>query len=280
MRTFAHILAAISTIFALTATTSYAGTVTVSDPTKTGTDVFEIKILTFERNVEVPVTAADTDVTKARILRDAINALFEFEVDPAKRVATITTDGTVNIANGTALLLQNPSGELRVKATALSDTDFEGGLGFAIIDYHGSLSGVDADGFESLFAASLGFDGLIASANLSFGQLSSPDIEGLLADIFNDLFLDLPAIWQPNLTLDLSRERIVFALPSGEMNYFVDNFASDISTEVTGGLTSNVVSEPGSLALFALGLASLGYSNWRVRDLRGLSGELTRLTNA
>jgi hypothetical protein len=66
---------------------------------------------------------------------------------------------------------------------------------------------------------------------------------------------------QPNLSLDLSADRITFTFPGDVDNALVQAFTSDVTTDTTMGLNS--VPEPTTLLLFGTTAAGLGLARWR-----------------
>lgn len=127
------------------------------------------------------------------------------------------------------------------------------------IDFHlfaGSvLTGIDQDGLESQFQATLGFDGILADAFFNFGDLSGNTIDDLLTDTYNSLLTDLPIAYQSNLSLDLSNDIIGFIFPTSATIGFVENFTSDINAYTTESLAT--VPEPPILSLLSIGTISL-----------------------
>jgi hypothetical protein len=121
------------------------------------------------------------------------------------------------------------------------------------IDFDGTISGIDSTGAASVFTASLGWDGFIATADLTSTAISSPTVDGLLSDMFNIFQSQLPPSLQPDLVLDLPDQLISFDFPPGQTNYFVADFASDITT--FSSLSLEVpVPEPAAVLSFPFGL--------------------------
>ena len=161
--------------------------------------------------------------------------------------------------NGSSVTLRNATDLVHEKNGSLEVTKAttEFNATGAIIDYHGTLSGVDPNGLPSIFQASFGFDGLVVDANLTFGMATGNTIDALLANVFQQFSDDLTGLpLLSNLVLDLANERITFAFPSGQSNYFVQNFTSDISADATMGIST--VPEPELLAMLLAGLGLLG----------------------
>lgn len=221
-------------------------TITVGDPDKdggkvqwevTGTDNTKVQIV-----IEVP--GATTANGKARLLEKALIA----------KGFTVTR-------NGAAVKIKNAK-----KAEKFLDETHEkdkiAGLTpkTGTLDFHLStdsvLAGVDQNGLESQFQASLGFDGIFADAIFNFSDLSGNTIDALLTDTYNNLLADLPITYQPNLSLDLANDAIDFMFPSTASEGFVENFTSDVNAFSTASLS---VPEPSMWGLFAVGAAGFGF---------------------
>ena len=153
--------------------------------------------------------------------------------------------------------------------------DLDDDLGLATIGYEGKITGVDDEGVESVFTASLGFDGL-SNAAFTFGELATPTISGLLGQVFIELLAGLPPNLQANLSLDLTTASILFALPPNQTNYFAQNFASDVTVESIVGIQQEVpIPEPTTLTLVSIrSFAAL----LRYKRRAGRGASLTRTT--
>ena len=79
-------------------------------------------------------------------------------------------------------------------------------------------------------------------------------MSGLLTDTFNEFLSDLPLSLRSLLSLDSANDRIVFEFPTGESDYFVQNFTSDTTLGVTIELAATP--EPSTFILFALTMVS------------------------
>lgn len=106
------------------------------------------------------------------------------------------------------------------------------------------LSGLDPDGNESIFFASLGFsDGInniTATSDFVFGDLQEPTIDNLLTNIFDDFLLDLPDVFKPNLTLDLASDEISLEFSNNIETASVQTQ----STDTGGGLSQELQVRP------------------------------------
>ncbi len=221
-------------------------TITVGDPDKdggkvqwevTGSNDAKVQIV-----IMVPVDA--TANGKARLLENALIA----------KGFTVTRDGAaVKIKN--AKKAEKFLDETHEKDKIAGLTPKTGTLDFHLFT-DSVLAGIDQDGLESQFQASLGFDGIFADASFNFSDLSGNTIDALLTDTYNNLLADLPISYQPNLSLDLGNDAIDFMFPSTASEGFVENFTSDINAFSTASLS---VPEPSMWGLFAVGAAGFGF---------------------
>lgn len=232
--------------------TTHAGFIIAGKPTITATDTFRI-LAAGDRSgttISVPIGAANTAADKAVAIVQEINRVF----GAGRGVASIdpVNPARVNI-NGIVSRATIRSGQTtRYAELNLDAFPFEA---FALVDYEGVLAGIDANGDESVFQSSFGFDGLIANASLTFSTLSGSTIDDLLIDTFDEFLTDLPMSLTTNLKLDLVNDQITFLWPTQESNYFVTNFTSDITTAASLGMTS--IPEPPTIFLLIIGFPIL-----------------------
>lgn len=241
---YSCLTAFLSSTFALAAFADT--TITVGNPDRdggkvkwevTGTDNTKVQIV-----IEVP--GATTANGKARLLEKALIA----------KGFTVTRNGAaVKIKN--AKKAEKFLDETHEKDKIAGLTPKTGTLDFHLFT-DSALAGIDQDGLESQFQASLGFDGIFAEAVFNFSDLSGNTIDALLADTYNNLLADLPIIYQPNLSLDLGNDAIDFMFPSTASEGFVENFTSDVNAFSTASLS---VPEPSMWGLFAVGAAGFGF---------------------
>ncbi len=251
------------------------GKITVGQPTGNGSVTVDVSIPGIVASGQVSGSAArvtvtgikatDTPAQKAIKIANAINTAFGAPPNVAG----------INAGNSSQIDLVAPSGPDKGKAgvakipkggdktgegnlLAQVDIPFSGdGTQLAgLIDYDTGLSGVDANGAASIFSASIGYDGLNDSATLSYNQLSSPTLDGLTTDMYNQLSMGLPSALRPDLVLDLPDDEILFNFPGGQTNDFVQNSSTDTGVGLSGGL-AYVTPEPSTLFLLGAGLIVL-----------------------
>ena len=138
------------------------------------------------------------------------------------------------------------------------------------LSFQGNPTGISFNGGQSVFSSSVGFTSpslgtVVANSSFNFGELSSPNVAGLLTTTFNELNAGLPPSLQSNLRLNLSGQQIDFHFPDGATSGFVSNFSLDIVTDGAAAITA--VPEPTSFTLLSLGLGGLVYglrrNRWR-----------------
>ena len=233
--------------------------ITAGQPKKSGIDTYTI---TGNNNkvIAVPVVvpgppAKATD--KARAIKEALDGL---------GIPSTRNGATVHIPSAKSAVLDKGSnksmqgGGVSRPGKAIKNTKLQ-------LDFHEGISGVDFDGFESIFQSSFGSSGFFADSELTFGMLSGITISDLLTDTFNELLLDLPQSLQPNLSLDLDNELITFLITDDVDDAFVMNNSTDTMTEITFGLISPSVPEPSSI-LSLLALGTLGAASTLKRKLK------------
>ena len=246
----------------------YAITVTLEAgrPSRTGvSDVFQVTLDGTVIDVEVPIVDRDPISKAARIAATMKAKGIPFATHSPPTSNRVVID-SARVTSVTAKET-NSGEEIRGIAPA--------GIGLGVVGFHGTVGGVDDDGFSSVFHSSFGFSGLLVDASLTLGSLSSPTLSGLLTDTFNEFLSDLPLSLRSLLSLDLANDRIVFAFPRGESDYFVQNFTSDTTLGVTIELAA--VPEPSTFTLFAVAIVSAtGYACARRTRRRSGGGAITR----
>lgn len=117
-----------------------------------------------------------------------------------------------------------------------------------LIEVASSLSGLDSDGNESVFLASLGFEtdtqNILVSSELLFSELGGNSIDDLLSITFTNLQTQLPIEFQPNLSLDLTNDEISFIYPENTRvgTGFLESQATD--SNISSSLEITTVSVP------------------------------------
>ena len=141
----------------------------------------------------------------------------------------------------------------------------EGKIDGKFIELATNLSGIDEDGDESIFTASLGFEtdleNVFASSSFLFSDLGGNDIDDWLSTIFGDLQGQLPTIYQPNLSLDLISDEITFDFPIEDMlaGGLISNETTDTNASLSLSIEAESVPEPSTiLGLLTIGCLGLG----------------------
>jgi PEP-CTERM motif-containing protein len=143
-------------------------------------------------------------------------------------------------------------------------------LGFELASGSTSLSGVDSMGAVADYRAGFTFDDPIygainLSADLTFNELSSPTIAGLLNDEYTLLSSEL-SVQAPSrtdlLSIDNSADAIELTFPLGVTNGSVTDGSTDVSVLSGAGVVA-VVPEPSTWCLLMFGLAGLSLAQWR-----------------
>lgn len=217
-----------------------------------------VSIPATDPNTKAPITA----LAKAQLIAAAINTAYG-GTNYAKAVTN--PDGTVHVIVNTS----PPDNGITVRVT--SDKTAEPSLAAAasninpgppsprigaFLDWHGVLGGVDSSGNVSDFTASFGYDSLTDTATISYDELTVPTVDELVTEMFNELDAGLPLSLQPDLTLDLADDEIVFDVPDGYGSAFMSNSTTDYDgVEVDGGLAP--IPEPGSVLLLGAVLIAL-----------------------
>lgn len=149
----------------------------------------------------------------------------------------------------------------------------EGKIDGKYIEIATNLSGVDADGNESIFAASLGFEtpseNIFANSVFSFSELGGNDIDDWLSAIFDDLQGQLPTIYQPDLSLDLTSDEITFNFPFEDMlpGGFIVTQATDTNVLPSISIEADTIPEPTSTLSF-LAIGTFGAASTLKRKLK------------
>ncbi len=248
------------------------GTLNVAQPTKDGSVDVDVWIPGIEPSgsgagggVRVHVTdikASDAPSVKAEKIAIKIN--LAFGGPPAVATINPLTPTVINLAAPAGTPKAGQAGaavvvvqkDKTVEGNLFASIDTPGDFGdltlTAFISFDGIITGLDAFGAGSTFTASFGHDGFTDSFALA--GLADQTIEDLTAAMCTQFSAGLSPSLLPSL--HCLADEIQFSLLGGQSNYFVDIASTDTGVGVTGGL--GYVPEPGTLALFGLGLAGLG----------------------
>jgi hypothetical protein len=173
--------------------------------------------------------------------------------------------GTINVVvpTGKTLSVTGPAGDPAYQAVGT----FPAGL-MIMAGFSGSLTGLSASGDVATYSVSFSAPSFSVSTTISYNDLATKTIDGLLTQAFNNLEAQLPAPDQSNLMLNL---------PDGTLSYTfagaatTDPFVSTGTTDT--GVTCLVcgpqaVPEPSTIVMFmAGGVVLVGWAarNWRAK---------------
>ncbi len=276
-RSSATVLVIFSQIFVFTNEANAKIKLTVGDPTKNGSiDItlgFNNGTQTFK---SVPILGSFGEARKAAEIAENL-----LTADPIGVVVARMPPNMMTFQKEiTGINIDDSSGETTMLAAVDGQIAKKGQIDGRFLQIEPSpllapsLSGLDGDGNESTFVASLGFEtpseSVFASSNLLFSQLGGNDIDNWLSTIFTDLQGQLPVAYQPNLSLDLNSDEISFVFPDNILpsTGFISNGTTDTAASASLGLTATErVPEPTStLSLLALG--TLGAASTLKRKLK------------
>ena len=145
----------------------------------------------------------------------------------------------------------------------------------AFVGFSGSLSGVDANGAEAVYQASLGDNDFTTMSNLPYSTILADSmrtgmslLDTLVVDTYDMLKSDLSSSLQSDLYIDLPDHEIAFLFLSTPLDPFAGDYASDTTTVSSYGVgLTTVIPEPSTLALTAVGLLGLTLLVRRQRTL-------------
>jgi hypothetical protein len=216
----------------------------------------------------LPVTTmilpTDTDQTKAEKIAASVNKGFNTSCASAVRTAggqwhvqlSYNKNGT-NIAG--ASIIKPGDDQTGEGATVVAMNLPQKGLTLtAYLGFDTGISGQDRFGNPSTFTWSVGYAGFTDTATLSYNQVTTPTLDGLVSQMYGDLRAGMPAWMQGNFHLDLQDDYAYFNFPQGQTDYFSASISNDSLVEPNGGLA--YTPEPSSL--FLLGSGVLGLSGF------------------
>jgi hypothetical protein len=212
-------------------------------------------------SVVVTYAPDDSKFKKAERLSAAINAQLKgLGIDDA--TSHDPGSETVNQKSDRMTGVQLDTNHSHENEDKVKSYDGSGNAVKAIINYEFDPTGLNFQGGTSSFGSSLSFHSpdfgnVQTGSTLSFGNLSSPTLDGITADTYAQLLAGLPSALRPDLNLNLSQDAITFTFPDQSTGAEVSNFSSDTGTALGVGLiqAGASVPEPSSLALM-VGFAS------------------------
>jgi hypothetical protein len=280
--TLAAAICVLGPALALSWDSALAAEITVGAPALVGTDTYVIHDATSGNDITIKVR-----ITSAIITATDPVAAKQSQIIQAALAAGVGTSDVFASAPGKVKLIgysrvsQNiTSGEATVLAYGNSFSDLTG-PSVAALDYEfqpgfTTLSGLDANGGTATYTAGFSFtDSVVGnvalSSTLSYAQLTTPSIAGLLTQEFNildgELLTQAPGL-AGILSLDLPNSSIDINFPTTVSDATVTNSAFDVALVETGNI--GTVPEPPSWSIVVAGVALAGVMSYRrKRPLRG-----------
>lgn len=243
---------------------AFAGSITVSQPMQDGGIALNIGI---GGVTVVGILKTDAPEIKAAKIVNTINTTY-----PGAATCTGAAGAAGKVTcTGATVTMTDPKNPISVTSDLTNEAAFKtvqptypGPPGvktlLGVIDYEGTLDGLDLSGSPSIFSTSIGYDGLTDSGMVTY----SPGLTtaGLTDEMYSALLADLPPALQPDLLLNGAEIDFTFAV--GQTNYFVDSSTTDTGVELTGGIVA-FTPEPASLLLVASGVTGLIARRYRPR---------------
>jgi hypothetical protein len=153
----------------------------------------------------------------------------------------------------------NSAGTIALAGTTSGETDKIVGLGpagpgsFVTVAFGGDLTGtILGDGATATYDVTFGYDGLLDQSSVSYDNLSSATLVGLLTATYDNLLADLPSQLQSSLSLDLSTDTIRFELSDSANNPFVYGDSLDQGVFYAETLVTTAP-EPSGLSMVSIG---------------------------
>ncbi|WP_260442126.1 PEP-CTERM sorting domain-containing protein [Microcystis aeruginosa] len=239
---------------------------TVGKPERDGNFTVGIQPPKPTKIITIPIEKSDTPEKKAEKIEKAIEA--EINIDIQRDGNMLTFPKTVKKVS-----LADSTGQDQSLETAEGQKPKKAKLDGTLINpLQPTLSGLDDNGNESIFRASLGFktalDNIFISSELLFSELGGDSIDDWLSATFTDLQQQLPTIYQSHLSLNLSDDEISFDFPSNTLPN--SGFVRNQATDTNGGTSLEIevdVPEPSSI-LSLLALGTLGAASTLKRKLK------------
>jgi len=166
----------------------------------------------------------------------------------------VTSAGNVSIGGATSITSNNATGEADAFLAL-------GGPGFGSVNYAGFLADSPIGGSGPVeYFAQFGFDGTTITSDILYSSLTTPTIDGLMTQTYDNLLSQLAPSLDGDLTLNLSTDTITLDFLPTDTNISVEAFSSDTGIDVTQTLASTP--EPPSYLLLGtafLSMALVGY---------------------
>jgi hypothetical protein len=240
--------------------------ISVGSPTAAGNNTF-----TFKPAPPAPVV---TPVTKGETIEDKVTDIVNNLTAAGITASAGAIAGTINVVvpAGKTLSVTGPAGDPAYQAvgTFPAGSMIMGG-------FSGVLTGKDASGAVATYSMAFSAPGFNVSTTLSYNDLATKTINGLLTQVFNNLDAQLPTPDKSNLSLDLA---------DGTLNYTFAGAPTTnpfVSTDTTDtGITCLVcgpqaVPEPSMIVLFLAGgvmLVGRATRTWRAKPASPLTNRV------
>lgn len=188
--------------------------------------------------------------------------------DKATMIAGLFPEGTVNVAGnkltfkGRWVKVINDHTGQRDKVAGLNMVRSH----FAFVSNAGSdLTGVDGDGNEASYYASIEVGANIATTSFTFSELGHTSYETLMSDIFLDLRSKLDPLYQSRLSLNPGSSYDLIEFDSAGLDSVVTMTAQVTDLGAFKELYGTAVPEPSTWALAVSATVGLCVVGWRSR---------------